>query len=173
MLSRRYLSWVLFWVETEAVRLLASTYCSSEFSRAPVRLACYRVSRSEAKEALAHYPEILREIKLAIQEAGRMLSRYTARKARYTDELKKRSYIERYIPHVAGALKELLNLKAADIEELQKDLKEILERRRGQLKEIKAENIEYDEEFAKIGSEEEHGSAGDGAESDEDADTTP
>jgi len=90
---------------------------------------------SEAKEALAHYPEILREIKLAIQEAGRMLSRYTARKARYTDELKKRSYIERYIPHVAGALKELLNLKAADIEELQKDLKEILERRRGQLKE--------------------------------------
>jgi len=128
---------------------------------------------SEAKEALAHYPEILREIKLAIQEAGRMLSRYTARKARYTDELKKRSYIERYIPHVAGALKELLNLKAADIEELQKDLKEILERRRGQLKEIKAENIEYDEEFAKIGSEEEHGSAGDGAESDEDADTTP
>ncbi len=109
---------------------------------------------SEAKEALAHYPEIIKELRLAIQEAGRQLSRYTARKARYKDELKKRGYIERYIPHVAGALKNILTLKAAEVQEIEDDLKSILEKKRVELKEVAAENVEYDEEFARIGQEE-------------------
>ena len=35
---------------------------------------------SEAKEAIAHYPEIIKEIKLALQELGRNLSRYVSKK---------------------------------------------------------------------------------------------
>ena len=35
---------------------------------------------SESKEAIAHYPEIIKEIKLALQECGRKLGIYLRRK---------------------------------------------------------------------------------------------
>ena len=65
---------------------------------------------SEAKEAIAHYPEIIKDMKLALQEAGRKLASFINKKKRLNDESKKRGYIEKYIPHVADALKELLGL---------------------------------------------------------------
>ncbi|MCP4798454.1 MAG: DNA topoisomerase VI subunit B, partial [bacterium] len=43
---------------------------------------------SESKEAVAHYPEIIKEIKLALQEAGRHLQRYIRRRVREKDALK-------------------------------------------------------------------------------------
>ena len=109
---------------------------------------------SEAKEALAHYPEIIKEIKLALQEVGRKLAKYTAKKKRVGDELKKRSYIEKYIPHLATGLKELLSLSEAEEARLEAELKSLLEKHRGKLDEMKfdpTKNEEYDEEFAKIG----------------------
>ncbi|MBW2969219.1 DNA topoisomerase VI subunit B [Candidatus Woesearchaeota archaeon] len=109
---------------------------------------------SEAKEALAHYPEIIKEIKLAIQECGRKLSSYVNKKKRIHAEGKKRSYIEKYIPHVAAALKELLSLKQVDEAKIKTMLKSLLEKHRGKLSKIEMENIEYDEEFAKMGKEE-------------------
>ncbi len=109
---------------------------------------------SEAKEAIAHYPEILKEVKLALQECGRKLAQYTSKKKRYTDELKKRSYIEKYMPYLGGALKDILDLKKSDEEIIEKRLKEVLEHSRGKLKEVSMENPEYDGEFAKIGKEE-------------------
>ena len=108
---------------------------------------------SEAKEALAHYPEIVKEIKLALQECGRKLASYVGKKRRLHDEFKKRSYIEKYIPHVSAALKELLSLKKSDEERISSQLKRLLEKKRGKLGKIEAENLEYDEEFAKIGKE--------------------
>ena len=108
---------------------------------------------SEAKEAIAHYPEIIKEMKLALQECGRELAKYTNRKRRYSDELKKRGYIDKYIPHVSGALQQLLDLKKIDEEKIQTLLREILERARGKLKEVEQENLEYDESFAKIGND--------------------
>ncbi len=110
---------------------------------------------SEAKEAVAHYPEIIKEVKLAIQECGRKLASYTNKKKRIGDEFKKRSYIEKYIPHVSDALKNILELKESQKAEIESDLKELLEKHRGILQDIKDENAEYDEEWAKIGSEEE------------------
>lgn len=110
---------------------------------------------SEAKEAVAHYPEIIKEIKLALQECGRKLALYTSKKRKYTDELQKRGYIEKYIPYVGEALKDMLNLKTSDEEEIEKKLKELLESKRGKLKSVEMENKEYDEEYAKIGKEEE------------------
>ena len=110
---------------------------------------------SEAKEAIAHYPEIIKEVKLALQECGRKLAQYTSKKRRYTEELKKRSYIEKYIPYVGKALQGLLDLKKGEEEKIEKMLKELLEYKRGKLKKIEIENPEYDEEFAKIGKGEE------------------
>jgi DNA topoisomerase-6 subunit B len=85
---------------------------------------------SESKEAIAHYPEILKEIRLALQECGRKLSRYLKRQGRIYDELKKRSYIEKYIPHIGEALKAILNLPEPKIDRVVKDLKTILEKSR-------------------------------------------
>lgn len=110
---------------------------------------------SEAKEALAHYPEIIKEIKLGIQECGRKLASYVNKKKRISSESQKRSFIEKYIPHVAQALKELLGLKPADEARLKTILEELLEKDRGKLEKIEMENPEYDEELAKIGKGEE------------------
>jgi DNA topoisomerase-6 subunit B len=113
---------------------------------------------SEAKEAIAHYPEIIKEIKLALQECGRKLAKYVSKKRRVGDELKKRSYIEKYIPHVSAALKDLLELKKIDEEKINKALKILLEHKRGKIEKVglkASENIDYDKEFAKIAKEEE------------------
>ena len=108
---------------------------------------------SESKEAIAHYPEIIKEIKLALQECGRQLSSYINKKRRLNAESNKRNYIETYIPHVSLALKEILG-KEVDQKKVEYALKEVLEKHRGKLEDIEAENLEYDEEFAKIGKEE-------------------
>jgi DNA topoisomerase VI subunit B len=100
---------------------------------------------SEAKEAIAHYPEIIKEIKLALQECGRKLSVYVNKKRRVQDEFKKKSYIEKYLPHVGIALKELLELKQADEEKIVSILKEVLEKTRPET-EIENGNEEFDEE---------------------------
>lgn len=108
---------------------------------------------SEAKEALAHYNEIIKEIKFALQECGRKLASYVNKKRRIGQEEKKRSYIERYIPHVADALKEIIGLKEVDKKKIEDDLCKILEHTRGELEEIGVDNPDYDPELAKIGKE--------------------
>jgi DNA topoisomerase-6 subunit B len=109
---------------------------------------------SESKEAIAHYPEIIKEIKLALQECGRKLASYVGKKRRIQFESKKRDYIQLFIPHVGQALKEILKLNENDEKKVEKLLAEILEKKRGKLEQVEAENLEYDEEFAKIGNEE-------------------
>jgi DNA topoisomerase VI subunit B len=109
---------------------------------------------SESKESLAHYNEIIKEIKLSLQECGRKLASFVNKKKKIKDEGKKRSYIEKYIPHVADALKELLELDVIQKKQIEDNLIEILEHTRGELEEIKIDNPDYDEELAKIGKEE-------------------
>ncbi|MBW2991459.1 hypothetical protein KY348_07205, partial [Candidatus Woesearchaeota archaeon] len=128
----------------------------------PVTIAVHIASvwvpfTSESKEAIAHYPEIISEIKLALQEAGRRLQKYTLKKRRVKDELKKRSYIEKYIPHVAIGLKEILGLKRVETDKVEQALKQMLEKHRGKLEDLEfdpGKSAEYDEEFAAIGKEE-------------------
>ncbi len=62
---------------------------------------------SEAKEAIAHYPEIIKEMKLALQEAGRRLGMYVNKKRRVASERERVNIFERYIPEVADALAQL------------------------------------------------------------------
>jgi DNA topoisomerase VI subunit B len=109
---------------------------------------------SESKEAVAHYPEIIKEIKLALQDIGRKLATYVRKKHSIQMEGKKRSYLEKYIPHVAAALKELLAYKDSDEENVRVMLENILEHKRGELEEIKVDNPEYDADLAAIGKDE-------------------
>ncbi len=109
---------------------------------------------SEAKEAIAQYPEIIREVKLALQEAGRKLGSYIRKKKRVGEELKRRSLIEQYIPHISLALGSLLNLPQEETPLLEEHLRTILEKTRGKLEKVGLspdENKEYDEEIARIG----------------------
>jgi DNA topoisomerase-6 subunit B len=65
---------------------------------------------SESKEAIASYEEIMKEIKLGLQECGRRLGSYVRRGKRLRAEFDKRNYIETYIPHIGIALQEILDL---------------------------------------------------------------
>jgi DNA topoisomerase-6 subunit B len=85
---------------------------------------------SEAKEAVAHYDEILKELRLAIMECGRRLDRFLRRKRREADEAKKRSYIEKYLEPIGEALREVLSLTQAEKQKTLENLKIILERTR-------------------------------------------
>jgi DNA topoisomerase VI subunit B len=136
---------------------------------------------SESKEAIAHYPEIIKEVKLALQECGRQLGNYIRKKSRVGDELKKRGYIEKYIPHVAIALKEIMALPDKDVEKVTEMLKELLESQRGKLDDIEFDpdkNQEFDEESAGLGSggsdeSEEYEADEDGESDDESEDDAP
>ena len=113
---------------------------------------------SEAKEAMAHYDDIIKEIKLCVQEAGRKLKKYTKKKQKVKKELKKRSYIEQYLQHLAVGVNNILEGDSADEEAIVQSLKNLLEKKRGALDDMEfdpSKNQEYDEAFAQIGQEEE------------------
>jgi len=85
---------------------------------------------SESKEAVAHYPEIIKEMKLALQEAGRQLGKFIKRRAREADAAKKQNYIQKYIPHIGEALQEILAISDLEKEEIITTLTDTLERSR-------------------------------------------
>ena len=85
---------------------------------------------SESKEAIAHYPEILKEIKLALQECGRKLAMHIRRGKREREAERKRSYIEKYIPHIGIALREILELSEKQEQKIVTTLRDTLERSR-------------------------------------------
>ncbi|NQV91678.1 DNA topoisomerase VI subunit B, partial [Candidatus Woesearchaeota archaeon] len=108
---------------------------------------------SEEKSALAHYDELMKEMRLALQECGRKLASFVNKKRRIKDEAKKRSYIEKYIPHVADALKELLAYSEVEEKNVIELLEELLEKQRGEVENVEfdaSKNTEYDENFANI-----------------------
>jgi DNA topoisomerase-6 subunit B len=85
---------------------------------------------SESKEAIASYPEIVKEMRLALMEVGRKLGRFLSRRARLAAEEKKRGYITRYIPQIGLALQEILDLGDRERDRTVDRLKGILERSR-------------------------------------------
>jgi DNA topoisomerase-6 subunit B len=85
---------------------------------------------SESKEAIAHYPEIIKEIKLALQECGRQLGLFLGRKRREAESARKKAYIEKYIPHIGIALREILELTDRQESRVVHSLKDVLERSR-------------------------------------------
>ena len=85
---------------------------------------------SESKEAIADYPEIQKEVRLAVQECGRRLRLFVNRRRRQADAEKKRSYIECYLPHIGDALQEILGLSDRARATTLNQLKDILEKSR-------------------------------------------
>ncbi|MEN6631350.1 MAG: DNA topoisomerase VI subunit B [Candidatus Polarisedimenticolia bacterium] len=85
---------------------------------------------SESKEAIASYPEIIKEIRLALMEVGRKLGKFVARRARDLDEAKKKGYITKYLPQIGEALQEILALDDKTRDAAVVQLKDILEKSR-------------------------------------------
>ncbi len=85
---------------------------------------------SESKEAIAHYPEIIKEIRLALQECGRKLSVFLRRRRKAAESERKKAYVQRYIPHIAIALREMLKLSDSQERTIVRQLTDVLERSR-------------------------------------------
>jgi DNA topoisomerase VI subunit B len=71
---------------------------------------------SEAKEAVAHYPELLREITLALQDCGRRLAQSLRARARAESEAKRKSLFERYIPELGQSIGKITGRDRQEIE---------------------------------------------------------
>ena len=78
---------------------------------------------SESKEAVASYPEIIKEAKLAIQDVARKLSSYLSGKRRAGEQKRRLQIFDRYAPEVAYALGILTK---SDIKPIEKKLKELV-----------------------------------------------
>ena len=106
---------------------------------------------SEAKEAIAHYPEIIKEMKLALQEAGRQMYSYIRKNVRAREQQERVNLFEKYIPELASALSDLSGEKKTQIEEglqkvLKKGLKDLLAGvKESQNTKIKGKNIAFGE----------------------------
>ena len=111
---------------------------------------------SESKEAVASYPEIMKEVKLALQDAGRKLALYVRKTIRAREQQERVNLFEKYIPELAKALAELSEEKPEKIqEELEKSLKKGMKDLLAGINEakdieIKGENIAFGEKQEEI-----------------------
>ena len=80
---------------------------------------------SEGKQAIASYPEIIKEIKLALQDTGRKLKLFISKKRKTKEIEMRQNLFERYIPEVASALSKVSDVKEKKIKD---DLEKILKK---------------------------------------------
>jgi len=85
---------------------------------------------SESKEAIAHYPEIVKELRLALMDVGRRLGAYIRHRRRAVQEANRKSYIDKFVPHIGIALKEILALSDKEEGRVVGTLRKTLERSR-------------------------------------------
>jgi DNA topoisomerase-6 subunit B len=71
---------------------------------------------SEAKEAVAHYDDLLREMKLAVQECGRKLGSHLRARGKAESEMKRLGLFQRYIPEVSNAIGIILSTPKDTVE---------------------------------------------------------
>jgi DNA topoisomerase-6 subunit B len=71
---------------------------------------------SEAKEAVAHYDELLEEMRLAVKECGRKLATHLRARENADRELKRRGLFQKYIPEVAAAIASILGVPKDKVE---------------------------------------------------------
>ncbi|HEU0092881.1 MAG TPA: DNA topoisomerase VI subunit B, partial [Vicinamibacteria bacterium] len=70
---------------------------------------------SESKEAVAHYPDIIKEIQLAAQECGRKLAAFIRKRKALDYQAQRRSIFELYIEEVASAIGKITARKPGPI----------------------------------------------------------
>jgi DNA topoisomerase-6 subunit B len=81
---------------------------------------------SESKEAVASYPEIQKELRLALQSVGRKLGMYMRRRNRVRQEGERRNIFLRYLGEVATAVSDI---NGADRNSLFEQLVKVARRR--------------------------------------------
>src|SRR4029078_393979 len=70
---------------------------------------------SESKEAVGHYPEIVKEIQLAAQDCGRTLAAFIRKRKALDYQAQRRSIFELYIEEVATAIGKITGRKPGPI----------------------------------------------------------
>lgn len=85
---------------------------------------------SESKEAIEPYPEILKEIRLGLQECARKLAHHIRHQTQLHEEDDRRAYIERYLPHIGIALQDILALSNEERESTVRKLDDVLHKSR-------------------------------------------
>ena len=85
---------------------------------------------SESKEAIEPYPEILKEIKLGLQQCARNLAHYLRREMHLRQEYDRRAYIEKYLPHIGIALQDILALSNDERDSTVNKLDDVLHKSR-------------------------------------------
>ncbi len=86
---------------------------------------------SESKDAIAHYEDIIKEIKLGLQECGRRLGIFIRKNVKAKEQKEKIDLFIKYIPELSRALSMLTNEKENILTEeltkiLHKNMKELL-----------------------------------------------
>jgi DNA topoisomerase-6 subunit B len=89
---------------------------------APLAIAVHLASvwvpfTSEAKEAVAHYDELMKELKLAIQECGRKLGSHLRARDKAMSEHRRLSIFQRYIPEVSDAISKIIGVPKANVQQ--------------------------------------------------------
>jgi len=85
---------------------------------------------SESKEAIEPYPEILKEMRLGLQQCGRKLAHYLRREMILHKEYDRRVYIEKYLPHIGVALQDILSLSDEERDTAMTKLDDVLHKSR-------------------------------------------
>jgi DNA topoisomerase-6 subunit B len=102
---------------------------------------------SESKEAIAGYPEIQRELRLALQAVGRKLKMYLSRRRRVKHEGERRNVFLRYLSEVATAVS---SINRVDRDDLHQKLLNVAHRKTSEA-DVKLDDrgrpVEDDEEY--------------------------
>jgi DNA topoisomerase-6 subunit B len=96
---------------------------------------------SESKEAIAGYPEILKELRLGLQAVGRKLGMYLKRRKRVKQEGERRNVFMRYLGEVATAVSEI---NGSDRDELYEYLLRVAKRKTAEA------DVRYDDRGRRI-----------------------
>jgi DNA topoisomerase-6 subunit B len=84
---------------------------------------------SESKEAIASYPEIMKELRLALQAVGRKLGMYLNQRKRVRQEGERREIFLRYLGEVATAVAAIKDLNERNSKQLYERLVDLARRR--------------------------------------------
>ncbi len=84
---------------------------------------------SESKEAIASYPEVTKEIRLALQAVGRKLSIFLNQRKRVAQEGERREIFLRYLGEVAGAVSAIKGYDEISKKKLYNELLEVAKRK--------------------------------------------
>ena len=104
---------------------------------------------SESKEAIASYPEIMKELRLALQAVGRKLGMYLNQRKRVQQEGERREVFLRYLGEVARAVASIKDYDDRSSNELYGRLVDLAKRRTA------VADARFDDQGKKVAAEEE------------------